>query len=130
MRTLYCILFLLTACASTPSQPPPEWVMKPPDNQVTSCTMVGSQDQHTLKDVTTIKAKAEYLAQQKAIITQERTITKRSTASSHKSEVYMVELTKQQVDGYVNHHLSVQQAQRVEFNNQSYFCVRYGLASK
>ena len=41
--------------------------------------------------------------------------------------IELVEKTTQQVEGIINHQPEVKQAEIVEFNNQTHFCVRYGM---
>lgn len=132
MRSLlYSFALVLTACSisSTKSTPPPGWVMNPPGNQVTNCVPAGNEDELTLKDIATIKAKADYLAQKEVRIAQTSTATNttRTNKTKANTNVELIEKTTQQVEGIINHQPEVKQAEIVEFNNQTYFCVRYGM---
>lgn len=115
--------------SSTKSTPPPGWVMNPPGNQVTNCVPAGNEDELTLKDIAMIKAKANYLAQKEVRISQTSTATNttRTNKAKTNTDFELVVKTTQQVEGIINHKPEVKQAEIVEFNNQTHFCVRYGM---
>ncbi len=132
MRTLhYLSVFTLASCSmsSIQSTPPPGWVMNPPGNQVTTCVPAGNADILTLKDIATIKAKADYLAQKEVRISQTSTTTNttRTNETKQSTNIERIEKTTQQVEGRINHQPEVKQAEMVQINNQPHYCVRYGM---
>ncbi|MFK5949024.1 MAG: hypothetical protein QM500_09700 [Methylococcales bacterium] len=103
--------------------------MNPPENQVTDCVPATNQNIFTLKEIATIKAKASYLTQNETHIRYTSTLIKTTKVNDKKSNasVKLVEKTRQETSGVLNHYPEVKQAEMVDLNKQRYYCVRYGI---